>query len=307
MINAVLPENSNSDHLGDQDPTTSDDSNIGMAGTSRPDVKQVTDHFDDQVPTTSNDSNIAMAGISRSDVEQVKRNIFFPHKPIPSAVFYNVLPYPQQKKTDSKRKRKKEYIPSVVTSDKWVEYHEVSERIKNEKEQQRQERKQAREQKKQMKVQKEGEKLQKKTTKLEKQNLEPGSSSEEQGDWEESCSSGDDIDFMEPEQENIEMFGTNDLQLGDFVLVTFKLLDKRSTTTYRYVAKILNIFSSEEYEIQSFKSAYEEKTVFYPIENDVSSIDKGDILAKLSEPVVQEQIRKRKTIFSGQVDIYEQI
>ncbi|CAH1113897.1 unnamed protein product [Psylliodes chrysocephalus] len=75
MINAVLPENSNSDHLGNQVPTTADDSNIGMAGTSRPDVKQVTDHFDDQVPTTSNDINIAMAGISRSDVEQAHTSV----------------------------------------------------------------------------------------------------------------------------------------------------------------------------------------------------------------------------------------
>ncbi|KAK4887672.1 hypothetical protein RN001_003943 [Aquatica leii] len=65
-------------------------------------------------------------------------------------------------------------------------------------------------------------------------------------DWVESGSSGDDIDFTVFEQEDIEIFKPKDLNLGDFVMVTFKLTGKRSTTTYRYVAKILEILLSEE-------------------------------------------------------------
>ncbi|KAK4883801.1 hypothetical protein RN001_000072 [Aquatica leii] len=99
-----------------------------------------------EVPVTSNDSSTALAATSRPDrVEQVTRNICFAQKTICSKVFYNVLPYPKENNTDSKKKRKKEYTPSVITSDKWVEYHEECERLKMEKEREKQERKQARE------------------------------------------------------------------------------------------------------------------------------------------------------------------
>ncbi|KAK4878869.1 hypothetical protein RN001_011375 [Aquatica leii] len=99
-----------------------------------------------EVPATPNDSNTALATTSRPDrVEQVTRNICFAQKTICSKVFYNVLPYPKENNTDSKKKRKKEYTPSVITSAKWVEYHEECERLKIEKEREKQERKQARE------------------------------------------------------------------------------------------------------------------------------------------------------------------
>ncbi|KAK4883926.1 hypothetical protein RN001_000197 [Aquatica leii] len=99
-----------------------------------------------EVPATSNDSNTALATTSRPDrVEQVTRNICFVQKTICSKVFYNVLPYPKEINTDSKKKRKKEYTPNVITSDKWVEYHEECEKLKMEKEREKQERKQARE------------------------------------------------------------------------------------------------------------------------------------------------------------------
>ncbi|KAK4880790.1 hypothetical protein RN001_008936 [Aquatica leii] len=132
-------------------------------------------------------------------------------------------------------------------------------------------------------------------------------SSQDLEDWVESGSSGNDIDLTVFEQEDIEIFEPKDLNLGDFVLVRFKLTGKRSTTTYRYVAKILEILSSEEYEIQCYKTANDEKTVFYPIKNDIFTINQCDILGKLSEPTVEDKGRKCKTIFPGQVDISEQI
>ncbi|KAK4876554.1 hypothetical protein RN001_009060 [Aquatica leii] len=134
-----------------------------------------------------------------------------------------------------------------------------------------------------------------------------GSSSEDLEDWVENGSHIDDIDFTVFEQEDIEIFEPKDLNLEDFVLVRFKLTGKRSTTTYRYVAKILEILSSEENEIQCYKTANDEKTVFYPIENDISTINQFDILGKLPEPTVEDKGRKCKTIFPGQVDISEQI
>ncbi|KAK4871845.1 hypothetical protein RN001_015969 [Aquatica leii] len=261
-----------------------------------------------EVPGTSNDSNTTLATTSRPDrVEQVTRNICFAQKTICSKVFYNVLPYPKKNNTDSKKKkRKKEYTPSVITSDKWVEYHEECERLKIEKEREKQERKQARESKKQM-MAKKCEKLKQKPTKHQKQDIDSGSSSQDLEDWVESGSSGDDIDFTVFEQEDIEIFELKDLNLGDFVLVRFKLTGKRSTTTYRYVAKILEILSSEEYEIQCNKTANDQMTVFYPIEKDISTINQCDILGKLPEPTVEDKGRKCKTIFPGQVDISEQI
>ncbi|KAK4879143.1 hypothetical protein RN001_007289 [Aquatica leii] len=99
-----------------------------------------------EIPTTSNDSNTALATTSRPDrVEQVTRNICFAQKTICSRVFYNVLPYPKENNTESKKKRKNKYTPSVITSDKWVEYYEECERLKMKKEREKQERKQARE------------------------------------------------------------------------------------------------------------------------------------------------------------------
>ncbi|KAK4883876.1 hypothetical protein RN001_000147 [Aquatica leii] len=113
-----------------------------------------------EVPVTSNDNNTALATTSRPDrVEQVTRNICLAQKTICSKVFYNVLPYPKENNTDSKKKRKKEYTSSVITSDKWVEYHEECKRLKMEKEREKQKRKQARESKKQMMAKKKAKNL----------------------------------------------------------------------------------------------------------------------------------------------------
>ncbi|KAK4872156.1 hypothetical protein RN001_016280 [Aquatica leii] len=191
---------------------------------------------------------------------------------------------------------KKEYTPSVITFGKWVEYREECERLKMEKKREKQERKQARESKKQM-MAKKGEKLKQKPAKHQKQDIDSGSSSQDLEDWVESGSSGDDIDFTVFEQEDIEIFEPKDLNLGSML----------SPTTYRYVAKILEILSSEEYEIQCYKTANDEKTVFDPIENDISTINQCDILGKLPEPTVKDKRIKCKTIFLGQVDISEQI
>lgn len=50
-------------------------------------------------------------------------------------VFNSVLKYPQEKAgKGSKRSLKKDYVPSVVTSDKWVQYYELKEKEKIDKE-----------------------------------------------------------------------------------------------------------------------------------------------------------------------------
>ncbi|KAK4880910.1 hypothetical protein RN001_004229 [Aquatica leii] len=139
--------------LVSEDPALEND--LQTPSVSPLDASNLTDMFPvdkaKEVSDTSNDSNTALATTSRPDkVEQVTRNICFAQKTICSKVFYNVLPYTKENNTDSKKKRKKEYTTSVITSDKWVEYHEECERLKMEKEQKKQERKQVRESKKQM-------------------------------------------------------------------------------------------------------------------------------------------------------------
>lgn len=47
-------------------------------------------------------------------------------------VFDDIIKWPVQKETKSKRK--KEYTPSVITSDRWIKYHELKEQEKLEKE-----------------------------------------------------------------------------------------------------------------------------------------------------------------------------
>jgi len=62
-------------------------------------------------------------------------NIYLTPRRSLQSVFDDVIkwPIPQESKT----KRKREYIPSVITSDKWVEYHKLKEQDKLDKEQQK--------------------------------------------------------------------------------------------------------------------------------------------------------------------------
>lgn len=52
--------------------------------------------------------------------------------PKSKSIFQDVVRYPERKV--SKSSRKKEEVPTVITSDKWVEYHSLKEQIKQEKE-----------------------------------------------------------------------------------------------------------------------------------------------------------------------------
>lgn len=66
-----------------------------------------------------------------------------PPKSIKS-IFQDVVRYPERKV--SKSSRKKEEVPTVITSDKWVENHSLKEQIKQEKERDKEQRKATREQ-----------------------------------------------------------------------------------------------------------------------------------------------------------------
>lgn len=250
----------------------------------------------EQVESLINNNNDTIADTPRSKkIESVKLNITNTPTGSLSSAFHDILPWPEATAKKFKR-RIKEYIPSVVTSDKWVEYYEEKERMKKEQEQNKQERKQAQELRKQHKK---NLKIKKKSKNKKKRLLESSSSGE---DWVESGSSLDDVDFDTAE---VEMFAVKDLKPGDFVLAQFQASGKRVATTYRYVSTILEVVSPKEFKIQCLKSLNQEKTSFDYIENDISIINKNNIITQLPEPVLQQDGRKLKTTFSAPVNVVE--
>ncbi|KAG5868423.1 hypothetical protein JTB14_029039 [Gonioctena quinquepunctata] len=125
--------------------------------------------------------------------------------------------------------------------------------MKKETEQKKLERKQARELNK----------LKKEQEKAEKQKGKKSKRVEESG------SSGDDVELTDSPEE-IEMLKADVLKLGTFVLVKFEMLGKRNASTYRCINT--------------------EKTAFYKIENDISTIIGSDILGKLPDPIIEERL-----------------
>lgn len=61
----------------------------------------------------------------------------------------------------------------------------------------------------------------------------------------ESGDSMDDLDaFAEPESDHYEVFDSNSLSVGDYVVVKFSG-SKRNATHYRYLCVVQNIFADE--------------------------------------------------------------
>ncbi|KAG5866517.1 hypothetical protein JTB14_016371 [Gonioctena quinquepunctata] len=110
--------------------------------------------------------------------------IIVPPKRNLASIFDDIVPWPIQKPTSGKRK--KEYTPSVITSDRWVQYHglKIQEKMKQQK---------LKEQRKRDRELKREERNKKTTTKSSRKKQVQETSSEEE-EWVESGSSIDDID-----------------------------------------------------------------------------------------------------------------
>lgn len=147
------------------------------------------------------------------------------------------------------------------------------------------------------------EREQEKTTKKLKMS-EEFSSEDNEEEWEESGSSLDDID-SEMGVDPVDLLSKDDLRPGNFILVAFKYLGKRSSVTYKYVASITKANNENEVEVHCLKSMDREKRSFTYIKNDIWSVDTKDILGKLPEPTLVQDVRSLKTVFSSPIEVFE--
>lgn len=75
------------------------------------------------------------------------------------------------------------------------------------------------------------------------------------------------------------------LNEGTFVLVKF-YSQKKKSFAYKYVCKIIQRLSDNEFVVAGYKTKNREKTTFKAIPNDESSIDFSDVLLILPAPSV---------------------
>lgn len=231
------------------------------------------------------------------DVQPSISTIIMPPKRNLASIFADIVPWPRQK--HSIRKRKKEYTPSVITSDRWVEYHELKNQEKVEQQKLKDQRKRERELKKEERNKKIT------TSKSSKKKQMEETTSEEEEEWVESGSSIDDIDDENEEPGGPHFFSVEDLSRGDYILASFKSIGKRASSTYKYVSKILQVLPEDDYEVQGLHSLDQSKVAFKYIDNDVSVINKLDILGKLPEPQCIQDGRIIKMVFPASIDVYE--
>lgn len=76
------------------------------------------------------------------------------------------------------------------------------------------------------------------------------------------------------------------LKSGDFIIVNFSL----KTSTVKYVGEIVNVTDDSELEVKFLRSKMSKKgngepTFVYPIIDDVSVVNKSDVVAKLPSPM----------------------
>uniref|UniRef100_A0A2S2Q4Q0 DDE-1 domain-containing protein n=1 Tax=Sipha flava TaxID=143950 RepID=A0A2S2Q4Q0_9HEMI len=230
--------------------------------------------------------------------------IVVPAKRSLNSIFNDIIKWPVQ--PISKTSRKKEYTPSVITSDKWVEFHETKLNEKQEKERKKEEKKLVAFEKKKELEKKKIEKAQIKASKNIKQKIVSDTeSSESEKSWNSKMDvSFDEESLAQPLSSNQIIPISNEqpnLNTGDYILIEFESVGKRKLK-YKYVATIVNVISQNEFEVQCFEANDEENTEFVPIENDVSIVD---ILYKLPSPDLRLQNRHLISVFPGVVDVFE--
>lgn len=227
--------------------------------------------------------------------------------------FKKALFWPE--KTESEKKRKKEKIPSAITSEKWQEYHKKKaiekDKMLEEKKRKAEERKRKKEEKAMQ--------IQQKATKKKVLLSDTSDSAEE---WVESGDSLDDVSICSEREEEDEddhiplihmkpretsRLTTNlqydDLHVGDFILAKF-LGRKKKIFFYKYVCVIQQRYIEDEFEVVSLRSI-NGKSCFKLAENDISTIRLEDIIEKLPQPEIQNVGDRLKYVFSNDIDICE--
>lgn len=231
------------------------------------------------------DYNDCMENIQHCSSEKIAQNtlcqqsdkILNPDLPSP---FKNVLFWPEEKKIMN-RKRNKEKIPSVVSSQQWQIYHEKKElakkKLEEEKKKRAEERLRKKEEKEELTREKKMQKQKKKEAQLCKKRI-VSSDSETEEEWEES---GDSLDDISEEDIDNQYYSPYDqVKEGESVLVAFPGKKKQ----HRYVCIIRKKLPKHELEVVGLKCCNETKTHFIPNEEDVSNIQTSQIIEVLPHP-----------------------
>lgn len=118
----------------------------------------------------------------------------------------------------------------------------------------------------------------------------------------------EDIDWTEPEKQDIELKRVNssDLSTGKFILVQFRG-GKRNTTVFKYVCLIEAVDEKlMEIKVTGLKSWDASKMLFNIVETDVSYITMDQIIGILPDPGLQMKGERILYSFSSAVPVYEQ-
>lgn len=230
-------------------------------------------------PSTSQQS-IQLENSSKDSVNMI----------IPSP-FKRALFWPTPK--ENSNKRKKEKVPSVVSSAAWQKYHETKERKKIQLEEEKKRRAEEREKKK--KETEEARKL--KTTKIltkrnkknlnKKSKIDSNSSTEEE--WIESGNSMDDISdecYDHKDDEENECVKGEDYQdmsaikQSDYIIVKFP----GHKRFHKYVCIVQKVTRKDNIEVMAMKTCDESKTLFKENDKDISIISSSQIIEVLDVP-----------------------
>lgn len=213
----------------------------------------------------------------------VSFNMVIP-SPFKRALFW---PTPKQ----NSKKRKKEKIPSVISSVAWQKYHESKERKKIDLEEEKKRRTEEREKKK-----KETEKLRKLKTdkilaKINQKTLSKKSktdyySSSTEEEWVDSGNSMDDIsderidDERNGDIDRAKYLDISSIKQSDYIIVTFPGKKK----FHEYVCIVQKVTNKDNIEVMAMKICDQSKTIFIENDKDISIISFSQITEVLDIP-----------------------
>lgn len=113
------------------------------------------------------------------------------------------------------------------------------------------------------------------------------------------------VDSLKPEILDYEdLLKPDDIKTGDFLLVKCKG-GSRLSTTYQYLATVLQKLPNGYVEVMGFKTCDEEKKSFIKKDNDIFVVSSSDILGKLPVPNVTGTGERYKYVFQKIVNVYE--
>lgn len=98
----------------------------------------------------------------------------------------------------------------------------------------------------------------------------------------------DDLSDEFSEEENTKLLQDDDIiHENDYLLVKFPL---KSNTLF-YIGKVLEVTNYSEYLIKFLRRKTSDYTFYYPVIDDISTVDRSDIVLKLPQPTSAKTAR----------------